>query len=94
MVNIQILESEVLPIKILDGTEALKVEVLDTIINVLPEGEVYRGPYEVIPKAYDNQTLETKDKHMLDDVTVNKVPYYETSNRYGDTVYIAAEVNE
>lgn len=53
---------------------------------------VYEGPYSVIPKAYFEQTLETAQKYMTDDVTVSQVPYYETSNNYGTTVYIANEV--
>ena len=33
----------------------------------------YEGPYEVIPKFYD-QTLETDDKSMTDDVLVHQIP--------------------
>lgn len=59
------------------------------IINTDP----YTGEYVVIPKAHEETILETKDKIMQDDVTVRKVPYYETSNQTGTTVYIASEVN-
>ena len=53
----------------------------------------YDGPYEVTPKAWDAQTLETAHKLMTDDVTVFKVPYYETINLFdGKTAYIAEEV--
>ena len=52
----------------------------------------YEGPYEVIPQAENAVILQTIDKHMLDNVTVQKVPFYQTSNPYGDTVYIASEV--
>lgn len=55
---------------------------------------VYEGPYSVIPKAYFEQILETAHKYMTDDVTVAKVPYYETSNLSdGITVYIAEDIN-
>lgn len=52
----------------------------------------YKGDYEVTPKANEETVLNTKNKTMLDDVKVLKVPFYETSNQYGDTVYIASEV--
>ena len=53
----------------------------------------YEGPYEITPKAWVDQTLETEGLLMTDDVTVFKVPYYETSNLFdGKTAYIAEEV--
>ena len=52
----------------------------------------YDGEYIVTPKAYEDQTLATKNKRMKDNVTVKAVPYWETSNKYGETVYIASEV--
>lgn len=70
---------------------------LSTIVGVIQSfSELvpipYEGEYNVIPKAHENVVLETKDKLMDDDVTVLKVPYYETSNLTGETVYIASEV--
>ena len=50
----------------------------------------YLGPYEVTPKAWENQILETKDKNMTDDVTVYEVPYDEVINPTGTTVVIAS----
>ena len=55
--------------------------------------DVYEGPYEVTPRAWQGTVLETKDKAMTDDVTVLEIPYFETGNVYnGLTVYIANEV--
>jgi len=54
-------------------------------------GTPYTGAYEVTPKV-EEQTLPTKERYMNDDVTVYGVPYFQTSNEYGDTVYIASEV--
>lgn len=57
-------------------------------------GDEYDGSYEVTPKAYTEQTLETRGKLMTGDVTVFKVPYYETSNIFdGKTVFIAEDIN-
>lgn len=50
----------------------------------------YLGPYQVVPLAFDDQTLETKDKLCTEDIIVEKVPLWETSNLSGGyTVYIA-----
>lgn len=54
--------------------------------------ETYEGEYVVTPKAYEEQVLETANKLMLDNVSVLRVPYFETSNTSGTTVYIANEV--
>lgn len=53
--------------------------------------DVYDGQYEVTPSAHNPIVLETREKLMADDVTVLKIPYYETSNESGLTVYIAGE---
>lgn len=54
---------------------------------------VYDGDYEVIPLAFQDIILPTKDKKMMGDVVVKEVPYYETSNLSGGvTVYIAGKV--
>ena len=69
-----------------DTAEAINVNTVD-----LPE---YEGPYEVTPKV-DDQTLETKDKWMSDNVHVKEIPYYETSNiQNGLTVFIANSIDD
>lgn len=40
---------------------------------------IYEGDYEVIPRKVE-QVLLTKNKSMLDDVTVFSIPYAEVSN--------------
>ena len=57
------------------------------------EREPYTGDYTVTPQAHEDVILETNGKRMTDDVTVFRVPYFETSNIYGNTVYIASEVD-
>lgn len=52
----------------------------------------YHGDYEVTPSASTAIILETGGLMMVEDVTVRKIPYYETSNITGKTVYIASEV--
>lgn len=50
----------------------------------------YMGPYEVIPKAWEDQILATNGKNLTDDVTVFEVPYDEVTNPTGTTVVIAS----
>ena len=62
---------------------------LSTKIIASGDFPVYSGPYEVTP-TMERQVLETKQRTLLDDVTVKKIPIYETSNLSGGTtVYIA-----
>ena len=65
---------------------------LDGTINLpkVIKAERYIGNYEVTPTSSE-QSLLTKNKHMEDDVTIHKIPYYETSNLTGITVYIGGE---
>ena len=50
--------------------------------------EQYQGPYEVIPKPWVDQYLDTDNKMMAQDVRVFEIPYYEVSNISGKTVII------
>ena len=53
--------------------------------------KMYEGAYEVTPLPFEAQTLRTKNKLMGDDVVVLEIPYFETSNVSGTTVYIGGE---
>ena len=70
----------------------LSFDIGSTRVAYVAGGESYEGDYVVIPKADAATVLPTKDKTMQDDVTVQKIPYYETANPTGDTVYIASGV--
>lgn len=48
--------------------------------------------YAITPKADEEQVLETEHRVLMQDLTINKVPYYQVSNDCGETVYIASEV--
>lgn len=58
-----------------------------SIGSALPQVEWYEGPYEVIPRVIA-QSLSTATKGMRRDVTVEAIPYYETSNPSGTTAII------
>lgn len=66
--------------------------VLKGFVNISTRSaDIYNGEYVVTPAPYNSQTLETKAKLMTDDVTVLAIPYYETSNVSGITIYIGGE---
>lgn len=63
------------------------------IQEVEREAEIYTGETLVIPDAQNGKVLETANKKVMSDITITKVPYYETSNvSGGETVYIASGV--
>ena len=52
----------------------------------------YEGPFTVTPKAREGTVLPTAHTLLEGDITVLEVPYWETGNGTGITVYIAQEV--
>lgn len=70
------------------GNVISKMELAGTVQH--PTGAdmpVYDGDYEVVPASYEQQ-LQTKDKFVKKDITVKSIPFIETSNDDGTTVYI------
>lgn len=51
----------------------------------------YNGEYEITPQV-ESQILQTRNKIMRNNMQINEIPYYETSNEYGKTAYIGSEV--
>lgn len=53
----------------------------------------YTGDYEITPNAHNPIVLQTKNKKMVDDVTVKKIPFFDVSNTSGGTtIFIGNEV--
>ena len=59
-----------------------KFHFLITSDSPVISAEPFGGPYEVIPKT-ESQTLQTADKLMERDLTVQAIPFYRTSNQSG-----------
>lgn len=60
--------------------------------SVVKEIDPYCGSYDVTPMV-SVQTLPTAQKRMIQDMTINSIPYFETSNSHnGKTAYIGSEV--
>lgn len=62
------------------------------IVKVDGSTDPFLGEYEVTPKV-DAQTMPCAGKKMLKDVDIKAIPFFETSNEAGTTVYIAAEID-
>lgn len=59
----------------------------DFFIPERVETEHYYGPYEFTP-SWEEQTGETANKFMEDDILVHPIQYYETSNEAGGITFI------
>lgn len=80
MIEVELIEVEELEIGLAEG--------VITIDEPLPN---YEGEYQITPKITE-QVLETKNKTMLNDVTVFQIPYASVSNPSGgNTVTIGLE---
>ena len=59
------------------------IEATVTIPRVIVEPyDEYEGPYNVVPR-FREQVLETRDKLMINDVTVEIIPAHEVTNPAG-----------
>ncbi len=56
-------------------------------IQTVQNDDLYDGAYAVTPLSTE-QTLETTGKTMREDLTIRAIPFFETSNETGTTVYI------
>lgn len=83
-----------IPLKLKEEEQkiSLGVRLQEAIKLTIKEGgggayPVYTGETEVEPKTVA-QTLETANKTVLDNISVLKIPYFETSNPKGTTAII------
>lgn len=53
----------------------------------------YTGSYDVTPKAHNDQVLETANKTLTNNITIHKIPFVQSHNDSGTTVYIAKEID-
>ena len=66
------------------------ISSLKGIVSLSEPVESYQGDYIITPQIR-SQYMNTKNKKMEANVTVLAIPYYETSNLTGKTVYIGGE---
>ena len=58
-------------------------ENLGTFMDATQNVTLYEGTYEAIPMANFDQVLHTARKILQEDIVIEKIPYYETSNDAG-----------
>lgn len=71
---------------------AYDVKVLTETIVRKDAVEYYQGPYQAVPET-EPMRLETKDRYLTEDITIFRIPYWETANQNGTTVYIGGGEN-
>ena len=92
VIDVDVMIDEEIVSSVAQNDESIDAITEVVIVHNSGDYEYYDGAYHVTPKAYDDIALETKEKLMRDNVTVDSVPYYETHNEKGTTIYIASEV--
>ena len=79
-----------LPVKFVEsgGTLHAKMGEIHKVTEYIG-GEEYEGAYEVTPKV-EAQTMQTKNKVLIDDMTIKGIEIHRVKNNGGGTtVYIA-----
>lgn len=72
-------------------SQEFELEV-EPALMVYTGGEPYVGEYEVTPKVEQSTVLETANKVLAKDITVQKIPQFEVSNEAnGKTLIIGEE---
>lgn len=72
-------------------SQEFELEV-EPALMIYTGGEPYVGEYEVTPKVEQSTVLETANKVLAKDITVQKVPQFEVSNEAdGKTLIIGEE---
>lgn len=68
-------------------------EPLNGILTIPPEipVDIYEGDYNVVSRPFTDGEFQTQGLKMRENLVVLKIPYHETSNEHGYTIYIGGE---
>jgi hypothetical protein len=82
-----------IPVKFKENTKLFNAKFGEVhTVTKLVGGEQFEGEYIVTPKVKE-QTLPTKNKVLVEDMTIKAIPFFNvTNNSGGNTVYIGNEV--
>lgn len=77
----------------LQGSLSADSILMEGIISIPPEipTDIYEGEYEIVSKPFETSEIQTQGLKMRENIVVLEIPYYETSNVSGYTVYIGGE---
>lgn len=62
------------------------------VIGPVVDAEAYTGEYFVVPKVAEQTVLETTNKYLAQNVTVERIPMYEASNAAGGNTLSIGEL--
>ena len=62
------------------------------VVSGIPVHDVYDGAYVIDPLVNAGIELETNGKYCRDDITINRVPRYETTNPAGGLTFYIGEM--
>lgn len=85
------LEGSISGLGTLTGSLSSKREILAGKLSMDVSYPTYDGTYVIVPKRYE-QSLDTSDKLLTDDVTVQEVPYQEAMNESGGYTFNIAYI--
>lgn len=71
----------------INGVLTSNNNVLVGKVNTSTSAPPYTGSYDIIPSV-EEQILNTRNRLLSDDLSIKEIPYFETSNPYGETIYI------
>ena len=77
----------------LQGNLSADSILMEGIISIPPEipTDIYEGEYTIVSKPFETNEIQTQGLKMQENIVVLEIPYYETSNVSGYTVYIGGE---
>lgn len=80
-IRLEVIEDAPLMLAVDESGASLSMQLSDPYVGgMLP---LYEGEYSIRPQPHIDTVLPTANKSMADDVTVQKIPYYETTNPAG-----------
>jgi hypothetical protein len=83
---------QIIDVVVIDRTQEISITQDVIFVPVHKDVPEYQGEYNVTPKIVE-QTLPTKEKLLLEDMTIKAIPFFNVSNTSGgSTVYIGKEV--
>jgi hypothetical protein len=66
---------------------------ITAVLDYVPSSTTtYEGSYTITP-SIEEQTLETQNKLMINDLVIEEIPNLIVPNEYGDTFYIGSDIN-
>ena len=88
-IKLQVIDDSIATLDVMES-DSTQLNLGNTAV-LIDKSEPYPGPYIVIPEPYNDVTLATRDKHTMDNITVQKIPLFKASNPSGGmTVSIAS----